>query len=63
MKNFEYLQPGDQIKATDEIQSRGHWESVAEYGIVGNVYGEGMKRIRRRVDIPSIHETKGMVRP
>lgn len=55
MKNFEYLQAGDQIKATDEIQHRGHWESVMEYGIAGMKYSEGMKRIRRRItqeDIP-----------
>jgi hypothetical protein len=49
MINFEYLQAGDQIKATDEIQHRGRWESVTEYGIAGIGYSDGMKRIRRRV--------------
>lgn len=49
MKNFEYLQVGDQIRETDEIQHRGHWESVMEYGIVGMGYSEGMKRIRRAI--------------
>jgi hypothetical protein len=51
MRNYEYLKIGDTIKETDEIQHRGHWESVTEHTFVGKVYGDGMKKIRRRIEI------------
>ena len=54
MKNYEYLQVGDPIKETDEIQHRGHWESVKEYGIAGMHYSEGMKKVRRKIEVDGI---------
>lgn len=59
MKNFEYLQVGDQIRETDEMEHRSQWYPIKEFAIKSGSVLEGMRRIRRRItvrDIPAERE-------